>query len=107
LTLTTEPNAVVVPSEAVQVGPEGQHVFVVQPDKRVEVRPVTLGTTSGGEAVIRKGLAAGEQIVREGQFLLGPGSRVEIKENAVSEAKEEKKDRAGKGKAKAQEGGQS
>ena len=107
LTLTTEPSAVVVPSEAVQVGQEGQHVFVVQPDKRVEVRPVTLGTTSGGEAVITKGLAAGEQIVREGQFLLGPGSRIEIKDSAVSDVKEEKKERGGKGKAKAQEGGQS
>jgi membrane fusion protein, multidrug efflux system len=114
LTLTTEPNAVVVPSEAIQVGPEGQHVFVVQPDKRVEVRPVTMGTTSGGEAVITKGLAAGEQIVREGQFLLGPDSRIEIKDTAVSDLKdqksdqkEQKRERAGKGKAKAQEGGQS
>jgi multidrug efflux system membrane fusion protein len=102
LTLTTQPDAVVIPSEAVQVGQEGQHVFVVQPDKRVEVRPVTLGTTSGGEAVIIKGLAAGEQIVREGQFLLGPGSRIEIKETAVSQGKEEKRER--KSKAKAQEG---
>jgi membrane fusion protein, multidrug efflux system len=102
LTLTTQPDAVVIPSEAVQVGQEGQHVFVVQPDKRVEVRPVTLGTTSGGEAVIIKGLAAGEQIVREGQFLLGPGSRIEIKETAVSQGKEEKRER--KAKAKAQEG---
>jgi multidrug efflux system membrane fusion protein len=111
LTLTTEPNAVVVPSEAVQVGQEGQHVFVVQPDKRVEVRPVTLGATSGGEAVITKGLAAGEQIVREGQFLLGPGSRIEIKDTAVSDiksdVKEEKRERGRKGKAKTQEGGQS
>ncbi len=102
LTLTTQPDAVVVPSEAVQVGQEGQHVFVVQPDKRVEVRSVTLGTTSGGEAVIIKGLAAGEQIVREGQFLLGPGSRIEIKETAVSQGNEEKRER--KAKAKAQEG---
>ena len=102
LTLTTQPDAVVIPSEAVQVGQEGQHVFVVQPDKRVEVRPVTLGTTSGGEAVITKGLAAGEQIVREGQFLLGPGSRIEIKDTAVSQGKEEKRER--KAKAKAQEG---
>jgi membrane fusion protein, multidrug efflux system len=111
LTLTTQPDAVVIPSEAVQVGQEGQHVFVVQPDKRVEVRPVTLGTTSGGEAVITKGLAAGEQIVREGQFLLGPGSRIEIKDTAVSDVKsdvkEEKRERGRKGKAKAQEGGQS
>jgi membrane fusion protein, multidrug efflux system len=104
LTLTTQPDAVVIPSEAVQVGQDGQHVFVVQPDKRVEVRPVTLGTTSGGEAVIIKGLAAGEQIVREGQFLLGPGSRIEIKDTALSEVKEEKRERARKGKAKTQEG---
>ena len=102
LTLTTQPDAVVIPSEAVQVGQDGQHVFVVQPDKRVEVRPVTLGTTSGGEAVIIKGLAAGEQIVREGQFLLGPGSRIEIKDTAVSQGKEEKRER--KAKAKTQEG---
>jgi len=98
LTLSTQPNAVVIPSEAVQVGQEGQHVFVVQPDKRVEVRPVTLGTTSGGEAVIAKGLAAGEQVVREGQFLLGPGSRIEIKETAVTDAKEEKRERGRRGK---------
>ena len=102
LTLTTQPDAVVIPSEAVQVGQDGQHVFVVQPDNRVEVRPVTLGTTSGGEAVIIKGLAAGEQIVREGQFLLGPGSRIEIKDTAVSQGKEEKRER--KAKAKTQEG---
>lgn len=107
LTLTTQPDAVVIPSEAVQVGQDGQHVFVVQPDKRVEVRAVTMGTTSEGEAVITKGLAAGEQIVREGQFLLGPGSRIEIKDTAVSDVKEEKRERPRKGKAKAEEGSQS
>jgi len=80
LTLATQGNAVVIPSEAVQVGQEGQHVFVVKEDKRVEVRPVTIGSTNEGEAIIAKGLAAGEQVVREGQFLLGPGSRVEVKD---------------------------
>jgi multidrug efflux system membrane fusion protein len=86
LTMATEMDAVVIPSEAVQVGQEGQHVFVVKPDKTVEVRTVTLGTTREGEAVIAKGLAPGEQIVREGQFLLGPGSRIDIKDSgAVTE----------------------
>lgn len=86
LTLTTESGVVVVPSEAVQVGQEGQHVFVVKEDRRVEMRPVTMGRTNEGEAIITKGLVAGEQVVREGQFLLGPGSRVEIKDpNAVAE----------------------
>jgi multidrug efflux system membrane fusion protein len=104
LTLTTQANAVVVPSEAVEVGQEGQHVFVVKPDKTVEVRPVTLGTTSEGEAVIAKGLAPGEQIVREGQFLLGPGSRIEVKDpagRAERSTSEEKASRGGqRGKTK-------
>jgi len=107
LTLTTQPDAVVIPSEAVNVGPEGQHVFIVKPDKRVEVRAVTLGSTSGGEAVIAKGLAPGETVVKEGQFLLGQGSRVEIKSTEVTGAPGDKKDRRDNGRAKSDEGGAS
>ena len=103
LILTTQSNAVVIPSEAVQVGQEGQHVFVVKPDKTVEMRPVTLGQTNEGEAIVASGLAGGEQIVREGQFLLGPGSRVEIKETRAAETKEGKRERARRGKTKGNE----
>jgi multidrug efflux system membrane fusion protein len=86
LTLTTQMDAVVIPSEAVQVGPDGQQVFVVKQDRRVELRAVSVGQTNEGEAVIAKGLAAGEQVVREGQFLLGPGSRVDIRDqNKITE----------------------
>jgi len=101
VTLTTQGDAVVIPSEAVQVGQDGQHVFVVKEDKRVEVRPVTLGSTSEGVAIIAKGLAVGEQVVREGQFLLGPGSRVEIKDSTKETAEstgEGKKGRADGGR---------
>jgi multidrug efflux system membrane fusion protein len=83
LTLSTQKGAVVVPSDAIQVGPEGQQVFVVKEDKRVEVRPVTVGQSQEGESIITKGLAPGEVVVREGQFLLGPNSRVEIKTAGV------------------------
>jgi multidrug efflux system membrane fusion protein len=86
LTLTTQTDAVVIPSEAVQVGPEGQQVFIVKEDRRVELRSVSVGQTNEGEAVIAKGVAAGEQVVREGQFLLGPGSRVDIRvQNKITE----------------------
>ena len=105
LTLATQSDAVVVPAEVIQVGPEGQQVFVVKEDKRVEMRLVTVGRTQGGEAVIAKGLTAGEIVVREGQFLLGPGSRVEVKDLAKSgEAKEEgasERPKRGRGKEKA------
>lgn len=89
LTLSTHEGAVVVPSDAVQVGPNGQQVFVVKDDKRVEVRPVTVGQSQEGETIIAKGLASGEVVVREGQFLLGPNSRVEIKQTAAADATKE------------------
>jgi multidrug efflux system membrane fusion protein len=108
LTLTTQSGAVVIPSEAIQVGPEGQLVFIVKPDKRVEVRPVTVARTSEGEAIIAKGIEPGETVVREGQFLLGPGARVDIKKDAsATDTQEPKKERTGKGKGKAQERGAS
>lgn len=106
LTLSTQADAVVVPSEAVQVGPQGQQIFVVKEDRRVEVRPVTVGQTQEGESVIAKGLAAGETVVREGQFLLGPGSRVDIRE-AAKEGEGGRRERGGKAKAKAEERGAS
>jgi multidrug efflux system membrane fusion protein len=102
LLLSTQGEAIVVPSEAVQVGPNGQQVFVVKEDKGVELRPVTVVQTNEGESVISKGLAAGEQVVREGQFLLGPGSRVDIKEpSKVAEESngEGRQNRRGRGKA--------
>jgi membrane fusion protein, multidrug efflux system len=113
LTLATQANAVVLPSEAIHVGPEGQQVFVVKEDKRVEMRAVTVGRTQDGQAVVAKGLSAGEVVVREGQFLLGPGSRVEIKDLAKDDTKtqggasEEKKRGGGRGKTKAEERGAS
>jgi multidrug efflux system membrane fusion protein len=108
LTLSTQADAVVIPSEAVQVGQEGQHVFVVKPDKRVEVRPVTVGRTTEGEAIIAAGLKAGEQVVREGQFLLGPGSRIEFKEpTATTESSERKKEGGERRKSKGAERGES
>ena len=111
LTLTTEAGAVVIPAEAVQVGQEGQHVFVVKEGGRVEVRPVVIGRTNLGEAIIVNGLAAGEQVVREGQFLLGPESRVQVKDptRANEESKAEgRRGRRGQGKTgEAREKGES
>ena len=97
LTLSTQNGAVVVPSDAIQVGPEGQQVFVVKEDKRVEVRPVTLGQSQEGESIITKGLAPGEVVVREGQFLLGPNSRVEIKTAGVDASNSSEQGRQGQG----------
>jgi multidrug efflux system membrane fusion protein len=78
-TLTTEPNAIVVPSQAVQTGQEGQYVFVVKQDLTVESRPVVAGRTIDTETVIQKGLQVDEKVVTDGQLRLYPGAKVEIK----------------------------
>ncbi len=102
VTLMTQSDVVVIPSEAVQVGQDGQHVFVVKPDKRVEMRPVTLDRTNEGAAIISKGLSAGEQVVREGQFLLGPGTRVEVKNPTNNTLETKSGGRRERGRAKAE-----
>jgi multidrug efflux system membrane fusion protein len=86
LTLTTQPNAVVVPSQAIQIGQEGHYLFVVKPDLTVESRPVVLGIRPNQkEVVIVNGLQPGEKVVTEGQLQLAPGVKVEIKESEASE----------------------
>jgi multidrug efflux system membrane fusion protein len=84
LTLTTEPNAVVVPSQAIQTGQEGPYVFVVKPDLTVESRPVVAGRSTSSETIIQKGLQAGEKVVTDGQLQLVTGTKVEVKTSPAS-----------------------
>jgi len=79
LTLTTEPNTLVVPSQAIQAGQQGPYVFVIKPDLTVEARPVVPGRAVDNETVVQKGLAAEERVVTEGQIRLVPGVKVDIK----------------------------
>ena len=77
--LAQDANALVVPSVAVQAGPEGQYVFVVKSDQTVEMRPVTVARTAGKDTVLKDGVRVGETIVLDGQLRLVPGSRVTVK----------------------------
>jgi multidrug efflux system membrane fusion protein len=77
--LSTQPNAILVSSQAVQTSQEGQIVFVVKPDLTVEIRPVEVGRPIGGDVIITKGLKPGERVVTDGQLRLVPGAKVEIK----------------------------
>jgi multidrug efflux system membrane fusion protein len=79
LTLTTEKNAIVVPSQAVQTGQQGEYVFVVKSDLTVDLRPVEVASSGEKETVIAKGLSEGERVVTDGQLNLVPGARIEIK----------------------------
>ncbi len=79
MTLTTEPDMVLVPSQAIQTGQQGQFVFVVKPDLTAETRPVVVGRSMDGEVVVKQGVKAGEIVVTDGQLRLVPGAKVEIK----------------------------
>jgi membrane fusion protein, multidrug efflux system len=79
LTLAMQPNAIIVPSVAVQNGQQGQFVYVVKTDRTAETRPVIVTRTYGPDSVIGKGLSPGEQVVTDGQVRLQNGAKVEIK----------------------------
>ena len=79
LTLTSQPNAVVVPSQAVQTGQVGQYIFVVGQDMTAEYRPVVTGSNIYGETVIQKGIQDGETVVTDGQLRIVPGMKVAVK----------------------------
>ena len=86
LTLRQQPNAIVVPSQAVQNGQQGQFVFVIKDDMTVEARPVAIVQSTDGLALVQKGLAAGERVVTDGQLRLVPGAKVQIKQAVVPQA---------------------
>jgi multidrug efflux system membrane fusion protein len=77
LLLDTRKNSLVVPSVAIQTGPQGTFVYAVKGDKTVEARPVTVALTEGTLAAISSGLNQGDQVVTDGQDKLQPGAHVE------------------------------
>jgi multidrug efflux system membrane fusion protein len=78
LTLGMQESAVVVPSGAIQVGPNGPYVFVIRQDSTVELRLVKPDRVVGGKTVVAEGIAAGDRVVVDGQLRLGNGSRVSV-----------------------------
>jgi multidrug efflux system membrane fusion protein len=70
--------AVVVPASAVASGQQGDYAYVVTPEKKAQLRTVVVEQTGASEAVIAKGISAGELVVTEGQLKLRPDAAVEI-----------------------------
>lgn len=77
LLLETRRGVTVVPSAAVQHGPQGNYVFVVKPDKSVDVRNVEVAISEGNLSQIASGVAPGDVVVTDGQDKLQAGSHVE------------------------------
>ena len=75
--LDTLKDAMLVPSQAVQVSQSGPFVFVVKADNTVELRPVTPGQRQQGDlTVIESGVKSDETVVVTGQLALAPGAKI-------------------------------
>jgi membrane fusion protein, multidrug efflux system len=82
LLLEVKRGALIVPSVAIQKGPQGTFVYVVNSDETVEVRPVTVGPTEGDNASLEAGLSEGDEVVVDGMDKLQAGSKVRLGSDA-------------------------
>ena len=80
LLVSTLRNAVIVPTAALQRGPQQTFVYVVNSQSVVEIRAVESSISEGDDSVIAKGLAAGEMVVVDGVDRLQPGTRVAVRD---------------------------
>ena len=78
LVLRTLKDAVLVPTSAQQIGQGGPFVLIVKGDNTAEQRDITPGQQQGDKLVIEKGVAAGENVIVEGQLMVRPGGPVAI-----------------------------
>jgi len=78
LVISIQRDGLTIPLDAVQQGPQGRVVFVVGQDHKVALRPVAVRQSLNGEALIEKGLSAGETVVVRGQYRLTAGTLVTL-----------------------------
>jgi multidrug efflux system membrane fusion protein len=97
LWLDTKHNAIIVPAVAIQRGPTGTFVYLIQDDNTVTVRPVKIGMNEGNDVSIDDGLEAGDNIVVDGAEKLTEGMKVTVRQPGESPAPGgQRKKRAGK-----------
>jgi membrane fusion protein, multidrug efflux system len=76
--LYEQADALVVPAQAVQTGPEGQYVYVVGDDLLADLRRIKVQRIDGERAIVASGLAKGDRVVTRGQLRLGPKMKVQL-----------------------------
>jgi membrane fusion protein, multidrug efflux system len=76
LQLETRQQALVLPSAAIQRGPDGTFVYVVSDDQSALVRPVHVALVQDNQTIVDQGVSAGDQVVVEGQTQLKPNAKV-------------------------------
>jgi multidrug efflux system membrane fusion protein len=82
----TRQQVLTIPAAALERGPDGTFTYVIGPDSRVAMAPLTVGEQQGDLVVVEKGLEAGQQVVTSNQYRLQPGTLVRANEPAVAHA---------------------
>jgi membrane fusion protein, multidrug efflux system len=77
LLIDTRKGAVIVPSAAVQRGPNSTYVYVVNSDDTVTMRTITTGPSENDQTIITSGVFAGEKVVTDGVDSLTDGKKVQ------------------------------
>ncbi len=85
LTVQTLAGAIVIPQAALVTNPRGNVVFIVGPDNRAVLRPVSVLQSAGADAVV-EGLKAGDRVVVDGRQNLRPGSALVVRDGSGSGA---------------------
>ena len=80
LLVDTRKQALVVPANAVNEGPNGDFVYVIRPDLTAQVKTVKTGTSEAGFTIIENGVSERDQVVVDGQYLLKPNAHVRLKQ---------------------------
>ena len=83
LLLAVRSQVLAVPAPAVQRGPQGTFVYIVQPDQSAALRTVQVDTVQEQWAVITGGIQPGDKVVVEGQNQLRPGAKVSVRASAA------------------------
>ena len=78
LELSTQKNAVVVPTRAIQTGQQGEYVYVVRADSTAESRPVKTAGAYQNLTVVSDGLKIGEHVIVNGQLRVSPNAKVVV-----------------------------
>src|SRR5205823_11113831 len=86
MSLETRRNAIIIPAVAIQRGPTGSFVYLVQYDSTVTVRPVKIGLTQGNDVAIDDGIQAGEKVVVDGAEKLTDGMKVSLRQGNANSA---------------------
>ena len=79
LLVDTENDQIVVPTPAVQRGQQGDFVYIVNEDSKVQIRQIQQGAVNGETTVIKKGVELDEQVVIDGIDRLQNGSTVRVR----------------------------